>query len=100
MNEFFEEIYKIVEMIPEGKVVSYGRLAFLAGHPGAARQAGNAIANCPSHLPWQRVVHSDGSISGGFFPEIRRTLLEEEGVSFLPNGKVDMKKHLWTGSEE
>lgn len=100
MDTFFEDIYRILETVPEGKVVTYGRLAFLAGHPRAARQAGKAIAVCPDHLPWQRVVHSDGSISGGYFPEIRIALLEEEGVTFLPNGNVDMAKHLWSGENE
>jgi methylated-DNA-protein-cysteine methyltransferase-like protein len=58
---------------------------------------GWAMANCPENLPWQRVVMADGSVAGGTWAEIRRVLLKDEGVSFLPNGRVDMKKCAWDG---
>jgi methylated-DNA-protein-cysteine methyltransferase-like protein len=38
---------------------------------------------------------ADGSITGGVFADIRRGILASEEVSFLPDGKVDMKKHRW-----
>ena len=50
-------------------------------------------------MPWQRVVKADGSISDGGHPEIRRALLEAEGVPFLPDGRVDMKSCLWNGED-
>jgi len=99
MNSFDEDIYAVLAKVPKGRVVSYGVLAFLAGYPRAARQAGRAISRCPDSLPWQRVVHSDGSISGGYFPEIRRALLEDEGVAFELNGRINMSKYGWSGEE-
>ena len=99
MNKFDEDIYAVLAQVPHGKVVSYGVLAFLAGYPRAARQAGRAISHCPESLPWQRVVHSDGSISGGYFPDIRRALLENEGIEFSPSGKIDMEKYGWRGED-
>jgi methylated-DNA-protein-cysteine methyltransferase-like protein len=105
MTPFFMEVYKIVDKIPCGKVMSYGQIARVLGHPRAARQVGWAMRHCPEHLPWQRVVMADGSITGGMFADIRRALLESENVTFLPDGRVDMdlcgvksdeiEKHLW-----
>ena len=92
MNLFFKQVYSIVEQIPYGKVISYGQIARMLGRPRAAREVGWAMRHCPEHLPWQRVVMSDGSITGGVYADIRKALLESEGVAFLPDGRVDMKE--------
>ena len=97
MNSFFEEVYKIVTRIPEGYVVSYGQIAAMLGNPRSARTVGWALSVCPEHLPWQRVVMSDGSIASGGYGELRRKMLEEEGVIFFLNGRVDMDKCRWDG---
>ena len=91
MNQFYKQVYDIVERIPYGKVMSYGQIAFLAGKPRGAREVGRAMYRCPDHLPWQRVVMADGTIAGGEHAEIRKGLLETEGVAFLPDGRVDME---------
>ena len=95
MNTFFEQVYTIVEQIPYGKVVSYGQIARMLGRPRAAREVGWAMRCCPEHLPWQRVVMADGSITGGVYAEIRKSLLESEDVAFLPDGRVDMELCRW-----
>ncbi len=82
--------------IPRGEVRNYGWLARSLGKPGAARAVGNALAANPFPLviPCHRAVRSDGSI-GGFQggPAMKRALLEMEGISTSPSGKVqiDMK---------
>lgn len=91
-NSFFEEVYKVVTRIPAGKVMSYGQIARVLGAPRAARQAGWAMRCCPDDIPWQRVVKDSGEIAGGGHADFRRILLEEERVSFLPDGRVDMEK--------
>ena len=95
MSSFYEKVYQIVARIPRGRVVSYGQIARTLGEPRAARQVGWAMRRCPDDLPWQRVVMSDGVITGGGFADMRRALLEEERVSFLPDGRVDMKACRW-----
>jgi len=95
LNGFHEKVYSIVEMIPYGMVMSYGQIAALAGNPKASREVGRAMRNCPGHLPWQRVVMADGSIAGGEHSEIRKAALEDEGIEFMPNGRIDMKKYGW-----
>ena len=97
---FFEQVYDIVRQIPEGKLISYGEIARLIGAPGCARQVGWAMRACPEDLPWQRVVKADGSIAGGGFAALRRTLLEEEGVPFLPDGRADMARCRWLRPDE
>ena len=44
-------------------------------------------------LPCHRVVNIAGRTAPGWSRQ--RPLLEEEGVTFKPNGHVDMEKHLW-----
>ena len=97
MNNFFEQVYIVVGKIPCGKVVSYGQIARMLGHPRGAREVGWAMRCCPDELPWQRVVKMDGSITGGEYAEMRRALLESEGVEFLLDGRVDMALCCWNG---
>jgi methylated-DNA-protein-cysteine methyltransferase-like protein len=86
---FFERVYDVIACVPYGNTVSYGQIARVLGNPRAARQVGWACAACPEHLPWQRVVMADGAVTGGAFADMRKLLLESEGVTFLPDGRVD-----------
>ena len=97
MNPFYEQIYAIVARIPYGQVVSYGQIARMLGKPRAAREVGWAMHRCPENLPWQRVVMADGSIANSMDSGLRKSLLEDEGVIFLPDGRIDMKKFRWSG---
>ena len=91
MNPFYEKVYAVVEQIPYGKVMSYGQIARMLGRPRSAREVGRAMRHCPDNLPWQRVVMRDGAITGGMFADIRKAMLESEGVTFLADGRVDME---------
>ena len=95
MNTFFKGVYDTVAKIPQGKVASYGQIAIMLGKPRGAREVGWAMRHCPEGLPWQRVVKADGSIAGGEYESLRRTLLEEEGIAFLIDGRVNMKECQW-----
>ncbi len=99
MDSFYQKVYAIVAKIPCGQVASYGQIAWMLGNPRGARQVGWAMRRCPDGLPWQRVVKADGSIAGGGFAELRRALLQSEGVPFLPDGRVDMKACRWLGGK-
>ena len=95
MNLFYQQVYDIVAQVPPGRVVSYGQIARMLGRPRAAREVGRAMRICPDGLPWQRVVMQDGTIASGSFAQIRRTILEKEGVIFLPDGRVCMDQCSW-----
>ena len=95
MNAFYQQVYDLVAQIPRGKVISYGQIARVLCRPRAAREVGRAMRFRPPHLPWQRVVMRDGSIAAGGDPAMRRRMLEDEGVAFLPDGRVDMDACRW-----
>ena len=96
----FERIYAVVQTIPKGKVATYGQVAMLAGNPRWARVVGYAlhVNPRPGEIPCHRVVTREGATSTAFAfggQDMQRTLLEEEGVTFLPDGRVDMEQHRW-----
>lgn len=97
---FFQKVYDIVSRIPEGRVATYGQIAFLAGSPYASRVVGYAMSRArpEQNLPCHRVVNRQGSMAPGDAfggQEVQRAMLEKEGITFLENGCIDMKKHLW-----
>jgi len=87
------KVYDIVADIPYGFVLSYGLLALLAGIPRNARLIGRIMSQAPRDARSHRVVNSAGRTVPGWSEQ--RELLAAEGISFRPNGYVDMKKHLW-----
>jgi methylated-DNA-protein-cysteine methyltransferase-like protein len=83
-------------------VATYGQIARLLGQPRSARTVGWALRAMPDDCdaPWQRVVNSKGTTS--FRPQspgaaIQQTLLEEEGVVFDKQGRIDLKVYGWEG---
>ena len=89
------EILSVVEEIPEGKVASYGQIARLIGRDKNSRLVGKVLsmAEYYGRYPCHRVVNHAGRLAPGFFDQ--RQLLEAEGVSFKPNGCVDMERCRW-----
>ena len=99
MEGFYERACAVAREIPKGKVATYGQLALLAGSPRASRAVGSAMAACrdPS-VPCHRVVDRFGGTKAAFdayAPGTQRALLEEEGVGFCPDGRVDLERFLW-----
>ena len=100
----YERIYDMVRQVPPGRVTTYGRVAELVGGC-TARMVGYAMAalkrGTAPDVPWQRVINAQGKISihgDGFGNALQRTLLEEEGVVFDANSRVDFERFGWLGS--
>lgn len=94
-NNSFDRIYEVVRKIPEGKVMTYGQVAHLA-NVATPRVVGFAlhVNKDPLHIPCHRVIFADGSLSKGYLfggEGEQRKKLQEEGVSFLKNGKVNLQ---------
>jgi methylated-DNA-protein-cysteine methyltransferase-like protein len=99
---FFDRVYEVVRLIPPGRVATYGQVAAIVSHRGAARTVGWALRGLPrgSSVPWHRVVNAKGQISirGSQQAAVRqRALLEAEGVAFGEAGEVDLHKFRWAG---
>jgi methylated-DNA-protein-cysteine methyltransferase-like protein len=106
-QEYYQQVWNLVRLIPRGCVATYGQIAKLLPPPigveieayaaFAARWVGGAMAACPDDVPWQRVINSKGEISERAGAEKQRELLEQEGITFDAKGRVDLKKFGWKG---
>jgi methylated-DNA-protein-cysteine methyltransferase-like protein len=96
---FYEAVYRVVRAVPRGRLMTYGQIAVILGHPRAARAVGYALKACRGKdVPWQRVINAQGQISARGEverPMLQRALLEKEGVKFDRNETCDLKKHRW-----
>lgn len=95
MEDFFYNVYAIVNEIPYGHVATYGQIASLMGHERNSRMVGKAMryADLFGDFPCHRVVNSAGRCAPDW--DEQRVLLEAEGVMFKANGNVDLKKSQW-----
>jgi methylated-DNA-protein-cysteine methyltransferase related protein len=97
-------IYRLVRKIPSGRVATYGEIALLAGKPRGARQVGFAMAalrGAKHDVPWHRVLgarprgQAGISILDPMGAAVQRVLLEREGVSLDPRGRIDLARFGW-----
>jgi len=117
MAEIYHEIYKIVQTIPRGRVLTYGLISHIIGKRMSAQGVGWALKALGSataaanknggklplyhsdNVPWQRVVNAQGGTSTHKIPDIppdlQRHLLESEGIVFNTEGHLDLDKYLW-----
>jgi methylated-DNA-protein-cysteine methyltransferase-like protein len=92
-------VKSLIIKIPPGKIATYGQIATLAGNPRGSRQVAWILHSSTrkDNLPWHRVINSKGKISlppySGY--ETQRLMLENEGIVFDENGKVDFDRFLW-----
>lgn len=93
----WDPVYRLVKLIPRGRVMTYGSLARALRLRGGARAAGRAMAATPSGkgIPWHRVVGERGKLLiREPYASLQRKLLESEGVT-LQESRVDIKNCHW-----
>jgi methylated-DNA-protein-cysteine methyltransferase related protein len=93
----WEAVYRFVQQIPRGRVMTYGQLAKALRLRGGARVAGFAMAACPNGrgIPWHRVVGAGGRILiHEPLASLQRRLLESEGTP-VAGSRVDLPHHIW-----
>ncbi|WP_158906437.1 methylated-DNA--[protein]-cysteine S-methyltransferase [Rectinema subterraneum] len=99
LNSFRQTILSLEASIPFGHVSTYLELAKASGKPSAFRAVASALSHNPFPLliPCHRVIASNGSLAGyqgGL--EMKRFLLEREGVPFSSSGMVNLHlARLW-----
>ena len=104
-KNFFEDVYEVVKLIPEGRVTSYGAIASYLGSKGSARMVGWAlIASHPlTKIPAHRVVNRVGMLTGKQHfdqPNAMQERLEQEGVKIENDQVVDFEKLFWDPAKE
>ena len=97
-SEFQQGVLRAEHGIPRGSISSYQGIARHLGSPNGARAVGNALATNPFPLiiPCHRAIRSDRSV-GGYQggPQMKRNLLEMEGISFDATGRVATKNFFY-----
>jgi alkylated DNA nucleotide flippase Atl1 len=102
---YAERVLEVAELIPPGRVMTYGDVAEWLGD-GGPRQVGRAMALYGSAVPWWRVVRSDGVPLPGHEPHAldhyraEGTPLREaarSAVGHVP--RLDMGRARWDGTE-
>ncbi len=105
-GDFFERVYQVAELIPYGRVTSYGAIANYLGSQRSARMVGWAMNKCSSwhnFVPAHRVVNRKGLLTGKHhFPggETMKELLENEGVVVEGNQIMNFDDVFWDPSKE
>lgn len=97
---FHEKVYAEVAKIPLGRVTTYGKIAERIGFPNAGREVGIAMSRTPNRLqlPCHRVVNKTGTLAPAYAfgsQAHQRNMLKEEGITFLPDGRIHMDRHMW-----
>lgn len=95
--DFNRRVVIVTNMIPEGKVATYGQIAELCGMPAYSRHVGHALARGISDKA-HRVINSQGILSGADSfetPDTQQNRLQQEGVIFRSRRRVDLRKYQW-----
>ena len=105
-KDFFQHVYEVVRLIPEGRVTSYGAIAKYLGAARGARMVGWAMNNSiksSDGLPAHRVVNRQGLLTGKFhFPteSAMQERLEAEGLKIEGDQILEFDQHFWNPIEE
>ena len=104
-KDFFQKVYKVVKMIPSGRVSTYGQIAKYLGSTKSSRLVGYAMnaSHQNSEIPAHRVVNRVGLLTGKHHfsgTTLMKDLLESEGVKIQNERVVNFKKVVWDPSKE
>lgn len=105
-KDFFDNVFEVVRLIPEGRVTSYGAIAQYLGAARGARMVGWAMN--ASHfqevpVPAHRVVNRNGMLTGKMHfdpPESMQQSLEAEGIEVVDDAIVNFQELFWDPAVE
>ncbi|MAJ51999.1 MAG: cysteine methyltransferase [Flammeovirgaceae bacterium] len=104
-SSFFQDVYEVVMLIPQGRVTSYGAIGKYLGMPSSARMVGwamNAAHNLPN-VPAHRVVNRVGVLTGKHFfetPNRMQELLEAENIEVTNDQIQNFEYFFWDPVKE
>jgi len=103
---FFERVFDVARLIPEGRVTSYSAIARFLGSGQSARMVGwamNSSHTSGEHVPAHRVVNHKGLLTGKHHfgtTSTMQQLLENEGVRIENDMVVDFDRLFWDPVKE
>jgi len=105
-EDFFNNVYAVVRLIPYGRVTSYGAIARYLGVARSSRMVGWAMNNAHSQkepVPAHRVVNRNGELTGKHHfstPFLMQELLEQEGVKIKKDKIENFEALYWDPIKE
>ena len=86
-DQFMRDVLNVVDIIPLGRVATYGQIARLIGRPRNARLVGKALGKSGGYgkHPCYREVTANGRLAPA------------ENIPFRDENHVDIKCCLWQG---
>jgi methylated-DNA-protein-cysteine methyltransferase-like protein len=102
-ENYFDLVFQVVKLIPEGKVTTYGAIANCLGIKSGARMVGYAMnaSHTLENIPAHRVVNRNGVLTGKHHfehPEKMKDLLEKEGIVVVKDQIQEFATHFWDPS--
>jgi methylated-DNA-protein-cysteine methyltransferase-like protein len=100
-NDFFQNVFDVVRLIPKGRVTSYGAIAKYLGTAGSSRMVGwamNASHHVKPKVPAHRVVNRNGMLTGKAHfetPTKMQELLAKEKIKVKNETVLDFEKLFW-----
>lgn len=99
-GDFFHKVFRVVRLIPEGRVTTYGHIARFLGTGRSARVVGYAMnaSHNDRTVPAHRVVNRVGLLTGKHFFDgttLMRDLLESEGIVVVEDKIQDFSSRVW-----
>jgi methylated-DNA-protein-cysteine methyltransferase-like protein len=105
-EDFFQNVFSVVRLIPKGHVTSYGAIAKYLGSARSSRMVGwamNASHSQKRSVPAHRVVNRNGELTGkNHFatPFLMKELLEKEGIKVVKDKIKNFDKVYWDPMKE
>ena len=93
-----DKVFRLVQRIPRGRVMTYGQIAELLGDGYTPRTVGFVMHGSGDSVPWHRVVNARGACSTGgiVLPhDKQQRMLEAEGIQFDVQGRCKLETYLW-----
>lgn len=105
-STFYQDVYEVVKLIPQGRATSYGAIAAYLGTKGSSRLVGYAMNNSlktEAGIPAHRVVNRNGLLTGKFHFGTANEMqerLENEGLTIIDNQIQNFKTIFWDPAVE
>lgn len=103
-ENYFDQVFQVVRLIPAGRVTSYGAIANYLGLKSGARMVGYAMnaSHGQKDVPAHRVVNRNGMLTGKHHfsgPNEMEELLKKEGIRVEKDHILDFETYFWDPSK-